>query len=84
MFIATRTKVKGKLVPVQPMEAHGGVEVWFHPFLTSRLHAGKWPASRPSLLTTPAEEFCYPPNRRLGGAPKPVCRVPDRESSALT
>jgi hypothetical protein len=60
LFTTTKTKVKVKRAPLQSMEAYGGVEVWFHPFLTSTVRAGKWSASRPGILTTPGGRALLP------------------------
>jgi hypothetical protein len=34
------------------MKTYGGSEVIASPFLTSELHGGDWPASRPSCFTS--------------------------------
>jgi len=43
----TREPIKVKRVRVHAVKGNGGVEVSFHPLLTSALHGGEWPASHP-------------------------------------
>jgi hypothetical protein len=45
----------------------GGIEVYFHSFLTSVLDSGEWSTSRPGRFT-PGKEPRYLLNRRLGGS----------------
>ena len=54
------------------MEAYGGVEVWFHSFLTPTLMQINGQLHAPAFSPFPAEELFYSPIRRLGGAPEPV------------
>ena len=65
-------KVKGKLAPLQSMEAYGEEEIWFHSFLTTTLMQVSGQLHVPAFSPLPAEELCYQPNRRVGGATEPV------------
>jgi len=42
-----RIKVKVFFPSLNAKNAYGGTKVWFHSFLTSVLHEGRWSTSRP-------------------------------------
>ena len=58
-------KVK-KIFPVHAMKTYTKAELQFHSFLTSKLYAGNWTASRSSRFNY-GDELRYSLNRRLGG-----------------
>jgi hypothetical protein len=54
LFTTTKTKVNGKLAPLQSIGAYGGGGRSMVPLILNHdTNAGKWSASRPGLLTTP-------------------------------
>jgi hypothetical protein len=48
------------------MKMGGGVEGWFHAFLSSKLEEGDWSASRPSRFIPGKCIFLYALDKRLG------------------
>jgi hypothetical protein len=49
---------------------YGGMEVWFHEFLTLALDGGEWSASRPDRFT-PRKEPLVPIGEEAGWGPGP-------------
>jgi hypothetical protein len=58
------------------MKAHGGVDVWYHIFLTSALVGGEWSASHPGRFT-PGERD--PGTHWIGGWVDPRAGLEDVE-----
>lgn len=43
--------MQSKVVPMHAMQAHGGIGIWLHLFLTSELNGGEWSAPRHNHFT---------------------------------
>jgi hypothetical protein len=65
--------VKGKVVPLRPIEAHLGDRRYSsYSFLTSALEGDEWSASRPGRALPPDKEPPVPTVQEAGWAPEPV------------
>jgi hypothetical protein len=55
--MAMEVKIKGKVIPLHAMEAHGGERRYScYSFLTSAIDGGEWSASRPGQALPPGKE----------------------------
>jgi hypothetical protein len=84
--VGKTVKVKGKAVPLRPIQAHLGDRRYSsNTFLTCALEGGEWSASRPGRALAPGEEPPVPTVQEAGWAPEPVWtqRLEEKSSAAV-